>query len=273
MKYISSSKLDDHKLNLKKKILKDLIKSGYPLEIVVLKKLLHKGWKVNPQYHYEDKIEGKNRSVDFISYKLFTLKSKWYSTFRVCLSIECKTLPDKQWVLFTLKNERFNDPIERFSYVNFYEKRLKNTSPVPLIKALNPIHYFRIHRLAVSHYIPFRKKDTLYEALNQSLNALNADKEYLRAFYEKFDYPEQSIFTLYYPMVVCDNNLFEYQTENEELIESDYLIYLTSTASEERVSNLIEIMNVSQFDNILSLIDDEIKYIAHSLGNDLIEQK
>jgi len=47
-----------------KQICKDLQKSGYPLEISVMKLLMQFDWKVIPQHYYVDPDESKGRTLD-----------------------------------------------------------------------------------------------------------------------------------------------------------------------------------------------------------------
>ena len=78
--------------DLPDKILADMKKSGYPLEIKTLKILLERGLNIIPQYHYIDPTKGLSRSVDFLCVKSFGLDSQWFSSFSAHMVIECKKL-------------------------------------------------------------------------------------------------------------------------------------------------------------------------------------
>jgi len=235
---------------------------------------MSKGWKLIPQYRYIDPNEHKTRSVDFLCVKAFTLDSIWYSRFRTSISLECKQLIDKQWVLFTVKMpEEFNDPMNQFTLLDFYEKR-KSSLKIPLINILYKLHYFDFQRYAINHYVPFNKTDSLYEAINQTLKAQYSDKEFIKKFSTKFNLPEGGILSLFFPMIVCDDNLFEYKVETNELSESDHLIYYTHAleGADGFSSKLMDVLKVSKFEDSLNRIDQEILKITENLGKIVEEQ-
>lgn len=77
-----------------RKILNDMEKSGFFLEIDVLNSLMQKGWAVFPQYSYSDVQSGKIRAIDMIANPLD------YVLDQPKLIIECKYTSDKSWIFF-----------------------------------------------------------------------------------------------------------------------------------------------------------------------------
>jgi hypothetical protein len=51
-----------------KRILKDIEKSGYPLEVDVIEQFMKKYWSVFPQYPYFDKQKERMRAIDMVAY-------------------------------------------------------------------------------------------------------------------------------------------------------------------------------------------------------------
>ena len=60
-----NSKMDKKGKDLIERVRCDLQKSGFPLEIEVMKLLMRFDWRVIPQHYYVDPDEGKGRSLDF----------------------------------------------------------------------------------------------------------------------------------------------------------------------------------------------------------------
>jgi hypothetical protein len=77
--------------SLEKRIIKDLEKSGYPLEIYTTSVLESKGWEVINQDGYLDAEEGKWRTIDISAFMRIELPySSVYRVLHLTLIIECK---------------------------------------------------------------------------------------------------------------------------------------------------------------------------------------
>jgi len=251
------------------KIHRDIKKSGYPLEISVLKILLNTNWTIIPQYVYEDPDEKKQRTVDFVCYQRFELKSKLYTGFRVALFIECKTIEKHPWVLFTIKKpEDMSNSLNQFGYLKIYQdKRLGTTLYID--KLIKNIHYFEQDRYSINHYIAFSGrdgKDNFYEALNQSLKSLFVDKETMSDFFGKFDVPKVFLFSISYPIIICDKELYDYNIENDEITSASHIQYKSSGVAHEGAS-LIDVIKLCALPAFLKRIDEEILSLKEASEN------
>jgi len=86
------------KSNEEEKILSDLERSGYPLEINATSILESNGWNVINQEGYFDLESNKWRTIDIIATKNIALPSlSAYERLHISLIIECKK-SDKPWV-------------------------------------------------------------------------------------------------------------------------------------------------------------------------------
>jgi hypothetical protein len=85
----------------KRKILEDIEKTGYPLEVDASTWLIEDGWSVHPEWPYFDKQTGKLRAIDVLAdYVLKGLED--YVT--PLLLVECKTSKNS-WVFYSLYPE------------------------------------------------------------------------------------------------------------------------------------------------------------------------
>lgn len=108
----------------KRKILDEIKKTGYPLEVNVTRQLMEKGWSVFPQFVYSDETTEKLRTIDILAVRLpeelskqpiekLNLFLQGLKTSRLpILLVECKT-SKKPWVFFTIPF-RFGDAVQRF---------------------------------------------------------------------------------------------------------------------------------------------------------------
>jgi len=71
---------------------------GYPLEMRVAREFQAHGFRVQQSDYYQDDESGTWRETDVVAYLQATVDDLLY---RVEFVVECKTAPDKPWVLFT----------------------------------------------------------------------------------------------------------------------------------------------------------------------------
>lgn len=84
------------------KILKDILTTGFPLEMEVSNNFARDRWTVDHNSYYIDKDELKGREIDLIaSYFLSNPKSDNYFELHYIMPIEIKLANKKPWVFFT----------------------------------------------------------------------------------------------------------------------------------------------------------------------------
>lgn len=189
----------------KKKIIEEIDKTGFPLELRVSKFLQDEGYYVANNLYFIDQDEGKGREVDMRALKNYEFYSGRKNYFiRHLLLIECKKSAEKPWIIFT-------------SPKTFYDKRLfplqargvkENIKwldyDVPA--KLGEIHPFsKNERCGRSFFEPFssgKDRKTIYESLIKSVKAAIAmrDNKYAAA---------PNDVCIYYPMVIFDGKLYE----------------------------------------------------------------
>jgi len=246
--------------DLIKKIRRDLEKSGYPLEINVMKLLMQFDWNIIPQHYYVDPDEDKGRSLDFYCVKRVEIKSPYLDALRFILLIECKKTA-KNWVFF-VTSKPFSEK-KLLGFVEYYAK-MHITSKEPGIsidEALKYSHYLNYNKVAINHYIPFKsegQKDNLYEAIQQVLKALIDDRNYLE---ENYDIPTNYLCSFYFPIIVTDRQMFLYDIETDEISYADQVLYFRSGISRWLEPFLIDITTFKEAPALLKEINYEIMKI------------
>src|SRR4051812_15599149 len=100
--------------DLIEKVKAALGKSGFPLEMYVAEKLRAVGFEVSQAEYFEDPTSGKQREIDVVAKKSVPLVEQpslgtkledvdftdFNKTLRLILTIECKSSPEKPWVIF-----------------------------------------------------------------------------------------------------------------------------------------------------------------------------
>ena len=129
--------------SLEKKLIEDLEKSGFMLEVDVLNELMEKGWIVYPQYTYVASQTNKIRAIDMVAHPI-----EFYRHVPR-LMIECKSTKEKNWVFFIPPVISFNKDVQDLKQLNsinmtflkanislqsslckFHPEVLKNSDPV-----------------------------------------------------------------------------------------------------------------------------------------------
>lgn len=208
---------------LENKILKEIAKTGFPLELRVSELLNNMGYHIANNLFYVDLDEGKGREIDLRALKNynFNLGSKQYYV-RHLLLIECKKSLDKPWVIFTSPETVYDSAYyevdclgANFSTnIKWVEKHLDQ---------LESIHPFcKCKNRGRSFFEPFKNNqtnETIVKALMSSAKASIGMRDV------KFASGGNSI-CFYYPIVVFEGKLFEAFLKNGEIVinETDRLM-------------------------------------------------
>ena len=260
------------------KINKDIEKTGFPLEINVMKILLNSGLNVIPQFHYVDPDEGKDRTIDFYCFKAIEVKSEWYEMFRISLFIECKNIVEKPWILFSIKKNMYmNIPKTSLFYLHYLGNNLPYNEQIMLEDLALKTHYTS-DRIAINHFIAFKNdrkkdegKDLINEALNQTTKALKYERGNISRFNEKLSKSKKfNNLILFYPIIICDGNLYEYKVENDVLSPVDYILYQRSGSLEieNSITDIIKLSYLPEFLKKFASESDKIKEILESVLRD-----
>lgn len=261
--------------NEERRILDDIKKTGYPLEVDVARWLMEKGWSIFPQYAYTDKRTAKIRSIDMLALifkePLRFFEGKTSLKFPI-LAVECKK-SEKPWVFFTTPYSALSQTtgidvslltsiiITSASLLKLYIEKNKPLSN-NIIEQIQKIHFFDTNLpRAYTCYIPFRngKEDSpndfqkaIYQVRGACLQVAS-------------QYPITPVFAT----VVFRGKLFEYKID-ERVIPTKHLLYTTMQmlpeSSETSRKNyippiMIDIVADKFFSNYLELIKKDFEVL------------
>ena len=271
------------------RIIRDIKKSGFPLEIKTSSILEADGWAVHNQEGYLDADENKWRTIDIMAHKSIEIPdSSAYSRLHISLIIECKK-SNKPWVFYVREKEgtRTFAPLMACGLVKQASKPWLH--PLHMEKWVDFLHYYSPYfkTIAVIPYEPFkdRKRSDIFEATNQLIKALHYDMERTHDFFAreeareslrtieslpKREHPSVKMLCLFYPIIVFDGKLYKltYDDEKTKLFPSEYIQYLISYRSP-RISDLfvMDIFNQSFAEKYLKLINNEITLLKERVAS------
>lgn len=246
-----------------------LKKSGNSFHGRVIQHLRENDWKVLISPYYLDNISGKPREIDLIAEKKFTYNNvfnQFPGTIHIQLFIECKYIAQKTVFWF--------DEKDTFSTLKIL------TEKTPLTK--NNIntgshHYFKSNRVAklfASEQKQSTENEIIYKALNQSLSAMTAGRNYQTIFPD--DGSSQNNTFIYYPVILCNSfsnfrkTEFD-QTSTLEKIEDNFQLetnYTYTSTSNHKINEffLVDIVDFDKIDNFLADLKTDVDVIRFFLS-------
>jgi len=218
-----------------KKILDDMDKQGFPLEVRVTELLKTNGWSVNNQKAYFDTETGKQRTIDIEGAKDFdVLPLEKYPhdwTFQVRLTVECKK-SSKPWVFYAsnMGRDEIEQRLQIDAQIHTDEVGQLAYPKEPHDEIIDYVYRFKrklvrpaLDRLANIAYEPFTngKGHSIHKARMQIIGALMDIRQKLTQ-----DTVEILHCILFKPVIVFDGELYVYQ--DQSLSRSEGLYYLVS---------------------------------------------
>lgn len=215
-----------------KKILDDMEKQGFPLEVKTAEILQRHNWEITNQASYLDMESKKNRTLDIIAEKNVFLEPSTLG-FDIWLFIECKKV-SKPWVFYASDIDLTEEDVRRkvvSSTQNFvnnlaYQKRKQDQIMDVIVRQFlmqNKIPMSVFGKLAYSSFEPFTegKGQSIHKARMQVCNAiLDVQSKMDSEVIPHIDFPYGILFL---PIIVLEGQLLIY--ENGTLDFADGLYY------------------------------------------------
>jgi len=214
---------------LKKRLQKEILRTGYPLEIEIQSILEEQGWAVFPTHFYLDSQTHETRDIDILAFHEKTTFGKETEpiAFSPHLIIECKKSVDHALILFSRK-------LNAFTFYDFTGHifdlpiLLRETTKFPIpTKEFNladllidsELHYKDIKK--VSTHFPLLKpegkeKSDIYEAVMQLVKAQSFEVKEAMKRSETIAHPYHPLF-FNFLAVVFDGIILEATLEKGEI--------------------------------------------------------
>lgn len=192
---------------LKENILKDILNTGFPLEMEVANYFSRKRWSVDHNSYYIDKDDLKGREIDLIANFFLnnpkSVASNDYFELHCIMPIEIKLANKKPWVFFTSESTSFERSIGRKLIKNDVGFKSEHPDYYSIIKKYDT----KLHKmLGRSFYEAFSgngSRDDIYKALTGSIKALEHLVETFpfEEYKEDNEFPDRFLY-LYEPTIV-----------------------------------------------------------------------
>lgn len=241
--------------DLRQKLIKDIMDTGFPLEMQVSSILNQQGWKVTNGAYFIDKDENKGREIDIItSIHRSQMSSDCIATEIVfSLIIEIKKSEKHPWVFFTSEQHSILDTLLPKKYVS--TGFIIDKSDINKIMRANTVQaHERIGKNFYQGFTGNNSRDDIYKALSGTTKALNY-------FIEKSIYSIESgdkLLEYFEPVVIVKGKLFESYINKEgemKLDEANYIQTYFNYLSPEYSTinkNVIHVINFDYLEDFLT---------------------
>jgi hypothetical protein len=201
---------------LEEKILADIKKTGFPLELRIAHQLLTRGYFVDHNLYYVDKDESKGREIEISALRNSQNppRDKPPQWVRNRLLIECKKNEKNPWVIFTSVATYYDTYHETIPFTGIHSNKI-DADTVAAVTALHP--YWLLPRRGRSWYEAFKGADTTGQP-NQIFKALmSVARATIASMEENSRVLTLGNVVLYQPVVVLEGNLFEAYLDTGEV--------------------------------------------------------
>jgi hypothetical protein len=275
--------------NLKGRLKREILKTGYPLEIEVASILEDFGWAAFPNHFYVDPTSNKPREIDIFGFSEATSSDKSFDpiAFSPHLIIECKKSLDYSLVVFSRKRSAFtfyditgqiyDFPVILGRVDHFPNPREEFNLSYFLTRP--QLHYNQFERIASTYTLikpgVEKGKSDIFEAVMQIMKAQSFDvKEAIKR--------DKTITHTHYPLylsflaIVFDGLIFEAEIEQGEvnLKEAEHMLLHTTfqpNYSDFPLYYSIDLVKKENFKNYLQQLRDDIsmlkEHIKSNAGN------
>jgi len=258
------------KKDLYKKILEQIDKTGFPLELRVSKFLRDNDYIVSNNLYYVDLDEGKGREIDIKANKNYLFEDKEMQYYvRNLFFIECKKSKNKPWVIFTSQHTNYNVDLFNLGCKGTLLDRSEIWHVPEIMAPLHKIHPFiNVERFGRSYFEAFTDRvsgKAILDSIASSAKAAMIAKMGGSASHE--------IILHYYPIVVFEGELFEaYLDENEMYVKESDLIYLSFYYQSIKYKGsqfIIPIVKEKALPELMSSFDKILTFLGETVENDL----
>lgn len=257
-------------MDLQDKIIKEIEKTGFPLELRVSHLLRERDYFVAQSLYYLDEEEEKSREIDIRALKNYTFERKCNpenpknSYFvRNYFFIECKKSDSKPWVFLSSPKGEYDGEL------SLLPCSVDNTIVLSFqdYDMLETIHPFSTNNMrGRSYFEPFKNNETgetIFRALNSAVKStlyyMNKNKE------DSHNYD----ISFYYPLIIFDGKLFEAYLKNGDIKVKETDIVLVSFNYKSKNYHgecfTVPVIKESALNNFLDNIENSQEFIGKTI--------
>jgi hypothetical protein len=147
--------------SLEDRILLDIERTGFPLELRVSKRFIEAGYHVQNSVFYVDRDEGKGREIEIMALKNSREKGMQGQSpmwIRLRCHVECKKSTAKPWVIFTSEKTFFDDNPGKLQVTGLADTVACTSDLLAPVTAMHP--YWGMPRAVAAFMKRFGRKST-----------------------------------------------------------------------------------------------------------------
>jgi hypothetical protein len=215
--------------DIKTNLMRDLEKTGYPVELRAGNVFARSEWNVQYNVYYTDWDERKGREIDLVTSN--TVSSKKHNIGVTLYLISEVKKSEDPWVIFTTESGGEFAGLEEPGWARLhiaFDEINYHVLPAEKIDAKSTTHKFQ--RFGHSYYVAFggsQSKPTIFEALTSSVKAsedlVGHFNESIRQEEERVGLPQKKGRQLWLiePMVILDGLLYEAYLDRHNRLVTD----------------------------------------------------
>lgn len=257
--------------NLQKKILNEIEKTGFPLELRVSKYLSENNYLVANNIYYIDLDEGKGREIDIRALKNCTIEDEGITYYcRNWYFIECKKSKNKPWIIFTSPQTPYDVDLFRLGCKGTMNEPTEAWHIPKIMATLHKDHPFinakNCGRSYIEAFKNFESGKAILSSIVSSVKATTMAK--IRDVQVK-----SSDIAHYYPVVVFEGDLFEaYLDNNEMCVKESELIYVSffyQSLNYEESKYIVPVVRERSLPLLMKSLNDVLNFIGKEAKSNL----
>jgi hypothetical protein len=257
------------------RIMEDMKKAGFPLEVIAGTRFASRGWHTRHQVFFHDVEQNKSRYVDISAHKAIDISGR-FKRLNYTVIAECKK-SDKPWVFYTPPTSVLVEEkdITTLGYVRAISKPVLKPDELKFLLHNHYVSKPPLDRLAVASYIAFSGNkdsegyDQIFAATNQTLKALQYQLEKVRSWLSDPLFP--NILIVYYPLIIFEGRMYEYvlnEKDEPRLTETHYVKYEVAFQSQTEQagssSYLVDVVTRNFLPEYIDILEEEFHRTAQS---------
>lgn len=251
------------------KIKKELLKSGFPLELQCRREIYQRHWGLSLNRTYVDS-EGIEHEIDAMGDKqtLFSVGNVAHNVVFSILIVECKKNEANHWVFF---DEGLG--IRVLNVISTLGADANEELEYLRPESLHQSHYFKMVPTS-SFCMAFKKeKNQVFEAVCEVSNAYKYGWGGAEKFMKKRKRRKHIWVNIYYPVIVFDGRLFIAKMVNDDLQvqEVSQILYTMMPSPDFRELVSIDVVRADTFSNYLESLEQDheiiVRYIKSKAGS------
>lgn len=253
---------------LEQKILREISKTGFPLELRTASFLEAQGYTANHGLHYIDRDERKPREIDLRCSKALkypvAMGGRKSSFVRHTFLVECKK-SEKPWVIFTSDHGSGHDQnpfeieIEGLQLAEWTQEEVFDACEE--FESIHPL--FKPRRLGRSLFEPFKQRQTGESIYSAILSASKATVAARSQSFPSFAASRSPDLGFYYPVVIFEGRLFEAHLDRNEISveEVDSIMYsLLYQSDNYSLRTIVPIVTEEGLEQFCALFDQVLAF-------------